>query len=134
MVDLSTPQPPEQPDATEFFAMTPSKAGEESNVSLMAQLLDVKEMLGKFTARVVDMERERKAPVAAGRESRHGLALGVTFDDDDEEEPRAAIEELRAEAQQHLSARPKSAPSLRMEFAPNRPEIGTGKHTKKFLR
>ena len=95
------PQPREQPDATEFFAMTPSKAGEESNVSLMAQLLDVKEMLGKFTTRVVDMERERKAPVAAGRESRHGLALGVTFDDDDEdeEEPRAAIEELRAETQ-----------------------------------
>ena len=125
MVDLSTPQPPEQPDATEFFAMTPSKAGEESNVSLMAQLLDVKEMLGKFTARVVDMERERKAPVAAGRESRHGLALGVTFDDDDyadEEEPRAAIEELRAEAQQQLSARPKFAPSLRAALAPTRPE------------
>ena len=81
--------------------MNPSKAGEELNVSPMAQLLDVKEMVGKFTARVVDMERERNAPVAAGRESRHGLALGVTFDDDDEdeEEPRAAIEELRAEAQ-----------------------------------
>ena len=121
-MDLSTPQPPEQPDAPEFFAMTPSKAGEESNVSLMAQLLDMKEMVGKFTARVVDMGRERKAPVAAGRESRHGLALGVTFDDDDEEEPRAAVEELRAEAQQHLSARPKGTPSLRAALAPTRPE------------
>ena len=115
LAELLAQQPPE-PRKTEFFTMnSPEKESEDTNVAMMAQMLDIKETLNKFVARVMELERERKGSAASGRESRSGLGLGVRFDDDEDdiEEPPPSIEELRAEAKQHLSARPKGAPVLR---------------------
>ena len=68
---------------TEFFTLnSPEKESEDTNVGMMAQILDLKEMVGKLAARQVEMERERKVPGI--RDAPLGLSRGVRIADDDD--------------------------------------------------
>ena len=90
---------------TEFFTLnSPEKESEDTNVGMMAQILDLKEMVGKLAARQVEMERERKVPGI--RDAPPGLSRGVRFADDDDDDDEAGIlESLRAEVKQHATSR-----------------------------
>ena len=96
--------------AREYFELSPG-AGEENddtNVALMAQILDIKDMLGDFRTRLANLERERKVPTI--RNPLRGLSHGVRFSDDDEDDDGAGgLEFLRSEVKQHATSRPAGA-------------------------
>ena len=105
LAELLAQQPPAVRKPEFFTLNSPEKESEDTNVAMMAQILDLKEMVGKLAARQVEMERERKVPGI--RDAPPGLSRGVRFadDDDDDDDEAGILESLRAEVKQHATSR-----------------------------